>query len=343
MRVGLIGAGRIGALHARTLAGSPAVSELVIADADPARAVALAATVGAGTAAVAELFTGRADILVIAAPTAAHAGLVERALDRGLATFCEKPLAADVPATRALVERAAGGAAVLQVGFQRRFDPGHRAVRDAVAGGRLGWLHSVLAVTYDASPPPADYIATSGGIFRDCHIHDFDAVRFVTGREVVRVFATGGNRGPGFFAACGDVAASAATLELDDGTVAALLGGRYNGAGYDVRLEVHGSAGMMAAGLDDRAALDSAEPGSRPTAGDAAPTPRYVSFVDRFAAAYAAEIAAFLDCAAGRTANPCPPADALEALYVAEAASRSLAERRPVDLAEVRAGAEARR
>src|SRR5690242_10259731 len=191
MRIGVIGVGRIGALHARTLASNPQVPEVVVADADDARARAVAAELGAAAASIDELYGGRVDALVVAAPTATHAGLVHRALDARLPVFCEKPLAPDLDATLAVVEHAERSGTPVQVGFQRRYDPGHQALREAVEDGRLGRLHLVRAVTADPAPPPAAYIATSGGMFRDCHIHDFDSIRFVTGREFVSVYATG--------------------------------------------------------------------------------------------------------------------------------------------------------
>jgi myo-inositol 2-dehydrogenase / D-chiro-inositol 1-dehydrogenase len=331
MRVGLVGVGRIGVLHAGTLTDHPQVAGLVVADVDRGRARQVADKVGAEVAGVDELFDGHADALVIAAATSTHAQLVHRALDAGIPVFCEKPLAADVDGTRGVIEHARASGAPLQVGFQRRFDVGYRAARRAVRDGQLGWIHSVYATTFDPLPPNADYISTSGGIFRDCLIHDFDSLRFVTGREVVSVFALGGNKGAGFFALAGDVDTATVSLLLDDGTVATVLGGRYNGAGYDVRFEVHGSSATIVAGLDERVPLGSAElrsgwPDGRP----------YASFFERFQAAYATELSDFVAHTQGRIPNPCPPEDALEALYVAEAAALSLAEDRPVRLDEVR-------
>ena len=261
MRAGLIGTGRIGVLHAETLRRIPDITELVLADADPERVRAVAGAVGAAVAGVDEILDGRVDALLIAAATPAHAELVRRGADAGLPVFCEKPLAADVAGTVAVIEYARAAGVSLQVGFMRRFDAGYRAARDAVLSGRLGTVHTLRATTADASPPPAAYIPTSGGIFRDCHVHDFDIVRFVTGREVASVWATGANKGEAFFAEAGDVDTAAAVLTLDDGTLASVTGSRYNGGGYDVRLEVAGSAGMVAVGLDDRAPLRSAEPG----------------------------------------------------------------------------------
>ncbi len=331
MRVGLVGVGRIGVLHAGTLTDNPQVARLVVADADGGRARQVAEKLRAEVAAVDELFEGHTDAMVIAAATSAHAQLVHRALDAGMPVFCEKPLAADVAGTREVVAHARVKGGSLQVGFQRRFDTGYRAARRAVRDGRLGWVHSVYATTYDRLPPQAGYISTSGGIFRDCLIHDFDSIRFVTGREVVSVFAVGGNKGAAFFAEAGDVDTATVSLLLDDGTVASVLGGRYNGGGYDVRFEVHGSGATIAVGLDERAPLRSAEPGvSWP---DGRP---YASFFERFQAAYATELGDFVAHALGRIPNPCPPEDALEALYIAEAAALSHAQGRPVRLDEVR-------
>ena len=320
MRIGLIGAGRIGAFHAETLAGLPAVTGVVVGDADPARARLVADKVG-GTPTDDVLGAG-VDGVVIAAPTSAHADLIGAAAAAGLPVFCEKPVAADVAGTRAVLARVAAAGVPLHVGFQRRFDAGYAAVRHAVRSGRLGWLHTLRASTCDPQP-------TSGGIFRDCAVHDFDAIRWVTGREIVEVYATGANRGEAFFAVAGDVDTAAATLTLDDGTLAVCTASRYNGAGYDVRLEACGSAGMLAAGLDDAAPLVSAEapgwPAGRP----------YRGFVERFRFAYAAELAAFCEVVQGRRPSPCTGEEALAALLVAEAADLSRREHRPVAVAEV--------
>jgi myo-inositol 2-dehydrogenase/D-chiro-inositol 1-dehydrogenase len=332
MRIGLIGAGRIGAFHAETLTNLPTVERIVLVDTDQLRARAVADKVGAEVAADVDDLLGR-DVagVVIAAPTFAHADLIRRAARAGVAVFCEKPVAPDVPGTREVLAEVAAAGVALQVGFQRRFDAGYRAVRDAVAAGRLGWLHTIRACTADPAPPPAAYIATSGGIFRDCSVHDYDAVRWVTGREVVEVYATGANRGEAFFTETGDVDTALSLLTLDDGTLAACAATRYNGAGYDVRLEACGSGGTLVAGLTDGVPLASAEGAPWP-AGRA-----YSGFLERFRAAYIAELAAFCEIAAGRAQSPCTGAEALAALLVAEAADRSLREHRPVRIDEVAA------
>ncbi|HEX6074313.1 MAG TPA: Gfo/Idh/MocA family oxidoreductase [Micromonosporaceae bacterium] len=332
MRVALIGAGRIGGLHAATLRHLPEVESLLIADADAELAQSVAAAVGADAAGNVDVaLKSDLDAVVIAAATSAHPELVHLALDARLPVFCEKPVAPDLPGTRDVIAHVAASGAPLHVGFQRRFDAGYRTVREAIRSGRLGWVHTLRACTSDAAPPAASYLPGSGGIFRDCLVHDFDVIRWITGREVVEVYATGANKGDPCFAAAGDVDTAAALLTLDDGTLATVTATRYNGAGYDVRLEACGSLGSVAAGLDDRTPLDSAEPGVNRPAGQP-----YQTFLDRFHEAYVAELHAFTEMAAGRIDSPCTAEDALEALLVAEAADRSRREGRPVRVAEVR-------
>ncbi|MFD0686227.1 Gfo/Idh/MocA family protein [Actinomadura fibrosa] len=338
MRVGLAGVGRIGAGHAATLRGLPEVAEVVLADADPARAREVARALGVRAAgSVDALFAADLDALVIATPTAAHAALVVRAVEAGLPVFVEKPLASDLDGTIQTVAAVARSGVPVQVGFQRRFDPGHLAARDAVRSGRLGWVHTVRSCTLDPVPPPDEYIPTSGGLFRDCSVHDFDGIRFVTGREVVEVTATGANRGAAVFAESGDIDTGSAVLTLDDGTLAVVSNARYNAAGYDVRLEVLGSRDGVVAGLDDRTPLHPADGALHPPGGAFRPAgPPHTGFLERFADAYAAELRAFVEVAAGRAPSPCPPEESLEAFYVAEACEVSRRERRAVAIEEVR-------
>lgn len=333
MRIGLVGTGRIGASHAAALAVRPEVSELVLSDVDRDRAASVAATVGATVVddIDALLTPGGLDGLVVAAATSAHAKLIVAGVRAGIPVFCEKPVAPDVAETVEVLREVARADTPVQIGFMRRFDPGYTRARHALRDGTLGELHRVHAVTCDATPPPAAYVPHSGGIFRDCHVHDFDAVRWVTGREFAEVQAFGANRGAAYFAEAGDVDTTAAVLRMDDQTVVTLQGSRYNGAGYDVRLELAGSQGTVAVGLDDRSALVSAEP--------EVDFPRDEPFRDfwpRFTPAYEAEIAEFLRVANGEVASPCTVEDALEAVLVADAADRSMREGRTVRLSEVR-------
>jgi myo-inositol 2-dehydrogenase/D-chiro-inositol 1-dehydrogenase len=245
--------------------------------------------------------------------------------------FCEKPVALEIEGTLEVIKRIGGAAAVVQVGFQRRFDVGYSNAREAVQSGALGWVHTLRATTLDPFPPAASYIATSGGLFRDCGVHDFDVIRWVTNRDVAEVYALGTNRGSDDFRAAGDVDTMAAILTLDDDSLAVVSNTRYNGAGYDVRLEVLGSQDSIGVGLDEGVPLRSVEPGAVFPSGTA-----YPSSFERFADAYRCELQAFVDLAATGGESPCTLQDALEALYVAEACEVSLARHEPVRLDEVR-------
>ncbi|BDT98381.1 Gfo/Idh/MocA family protein [Nocardia sputorum] len=330
--LGLAGTGRIGSAHAETLRKLPNVATVLVADADAARARTTATDLGVEFASDLDaLFAADLDGLIIATATDAHPELIIRAVDAGIPVFCEKPVAADITGTLAVIVHLRTSPVPVQIGFQRRFDAGYRAAREAIRSGRLGWLHTLRATTLDPAPPPAEYIARSGGIFRDCGVHDFDIIRWVTGREITSVYALGANRGASFFAEADDVDTAAVLLRLDDGTVATVSLTRYNGAGYDVRLEALGSKGNAIVGLDDRTPLTSVEPDHSPS-----PYPPYAGFMERFRPAYADELAAFIEVATGQLDNPCPPVDALEAFYVAEACELSRRESRAVEVAEVR-------
>ncbi|ROQ35263.1 myo-inositol 2-dehydrogenase/D-chiro-inositol 1-dehydrogenase [Streptomyces sp. PanSC19] len=328
MRIGLIGTGRIGSFHAGVLARHPEVESLVLADADAVRAAGVAGALGAEAAPDVDALLGHAlDAVVIASATAAHAELIARAARAGLPAFCEKPIALDVPGTLRALDAVAEAGTVLQLGFMRRFDAGYRAAREAVRSGRLGRLHTVRAVTSDPEPPPAAYLPLSGGLFRDCLVHDFDVVRWVTGREVVEVYATGSDAGPAMFREAGDVDTAAAVLTLDDGTLVTATATRCNGAGYDVRMELAGERDQIVVGLDDRTPLTSAEPQGPP-----APDKPWPGFLERFAPAYEAELDAFVRLVRGEAPNPCDGREALAALRIAEACERSRRERVPVRL-----------
>jgi myo-inositol 2-dehydrogenase / D-chiro-inositol 1-dehydrogenase len=332
MRLGLAGVGRIGAFHAATLSKLPEVDSLVVADADAGRAREIAAGLGVESVDTPDgLFTAGLDGLVIAAATDAHAPLILAAVEAGLPTFCEKPVAPDVDGTLAVLDKVSGADVPVQIGFQRRFDAGHAVARAAVEDGSLGWVHTMRSGTFDPAPPPAAYVKSSGGFFRDCSVHDFDAVRWVSGREVREVYAVGANRGAAFFAEYGDVDAATALLTLDDDTFALVSGTRYNARGYDVRLEVLGSQDSVSVGLDDRLPLRSVEPGVTFPTGIP-----YPMFMERFNAAYVAELTAFIEVVAGRAEVACTVEDALEAFYVAQACELSRAEHRPVAVDEVR-------
>ena len=332
MRIGLIGLGRIGAFHAGTLSALPSVTSLVVTDAAPAAITAVVEKYGVESADTPEkLLASGVDGVIVAAATDAHPELIVGAVEAGIPVFCEKPVAKTMAEGVAVARRVAGSNVPVQIGYPRRFDAGFTAVRQAVASGELGWIHTVRSTTLDPAPPPAAYLAVSGGIFRDCTVHHFDAVRWVTGQEVVEVYATGSDRGDPTFADLGDVAFASAVLTLADGARAVVSNSRYNARGYDVRMEVHGSDDSIAAGLDDQLPLRSAEPGATFPAGTPA-----TFFMDRLADAFRASLAAFTEVVAGTRPSPCTIEDALETGWVAEAATLSLAEHRPVPIDEVR-------
>ncbi|MEZ5360923.1 MAG: Gfo/Idh/MocA family oxidoreductase [Bryobacterales bacterium] len=328
MRIAILGLGRIGSVHAETLA--ELADSLVVADPSPEK-VRKAQQYGAEVAESAEAaMASGVDGVVIAASTHTHPKLLEAAVKAGLPTFCEKPVAGALADAIAVWQAIADSDTPVQIGFNRRFDPAFVAARAAVESGELGPLHTIRSTTLDPAPPPAEYVAVSGGLFRDCSVHDFDIVRWVSGREVVEVYAVGGNRGADYIRAAGDVDTATATLTLDDGSIAVVSNSRHNGRGYDVRLELHGFRDSVAAGLEDKLPLRSVEPGARFPAGEP-----HDFFLDRFKPAYRAELAAFLDVVAGRRTSPCTVRDAIEASRIAEACTLSVQEHRPVRLEEI--------
>jgi myo-inositol 2-dehydrogenase / D-chiro-inositol 1-dehydrogenase len=331
MRVALLGAGRIGALHARLLADHPEVDALAVGDLDRERAEQVARRVGGEAGGIEETLERGPDAAVITAATSAHAKLIGACLDAGVPTFCEKPIAVELEQTAAVVDRVERDGGLLQIGFQRRFDAGYREARRLVASGELGTLYALRLATHDPEPPHEEYIAASGGIFRDLYIHDFDSIRWLTGREVREVYAVGTVREFEVFARHGDFDTAAALLTLEDGTLAALTGGRRDPLGYDVRAELFGSSDSVAVGLDRGTPLRPLEPGAQ----NLLDGPKHPNFAARFEPAYREELATFLDFARGRADNACTARDALEALRIAVAADVSAAERRPVALEEV--------
>ncbi|MFD7401928.1 Gfo/Idh/MocA family oxidoreductase [Streptomyces sp. NPDC059866] len=336
MRIGVIGTGRIGTIHANTLSRHRDVGSLILTDVDPARAQELAHRLGETAApGVDEIFRWGVDAVVITTATSAHADLIGRAARSGLPVFCEKPIALDLPGSLHAIAEVEAAGTILQMGFQRRFDAGYTGAREAVRSGRLGRLHTVRALTSDQEPPPVAYLPLSGGLFRDTLIHDFDMVRWVTGHEVVDVYAAGSDAGPPVFREAGDVDTAAVLLTLDDGTLTTATATRLNGAGYDVRMELAGELDQVVVGLDDRTPIASTEPTGPPAA-----SKPWTTFLERFGPAYEAELCAFVEVVRGERANPCDGREALQALRIAEACELSRREHRPVRLAEIPGGAE---
>jgi myo-inositol 2-dehydrogenase/D-chiro-inositol 1-dehydrogenase len=278
------------------------------------------------------LIASGVDGLVIATGTGTHPELIRAGVDAGIPVFCEKPVAMNVADSVPVLEHIRANDGVVQIGHQRRFDAGYLEAKRAYQAGELGWIHSLRAVTCDMTPPPVEFLATSGGLFRDCSVHDFDILRWLTGREIVEVYAKGSNNGNPAIGQVGDVDTASALITFDDGTVGTVSATRYNGAGHDVRLEIQGSKRSLMVGLDDRTALESAEAGIAFPAGKP-----HKTFAERFDQAYRSEMAAFVELVLGQRENPCTPEDAVAASRVADAAQESLMSGVPVKVALVTA------
>ncbi|WP_338749267.1 Gfo/Idh/MocA family protein [Janibacter alittae] len=337
MRIGLIGLGRIGSFHADTLAALDAVDELVVTDPVAAAVEAVTGRLPSTRAVDSPeaLLAGGVDGVVVAAATNTHAELIRAAVAKGVPTFCEKPVAGTIAESLAVEQAVAGSDVPVQIGYPRRLDPAFVAARDAVRSGELGRITTVRSTTLDPAPPPAAYLAVSGGIFRDCSVHDFDAVRWVTGQEVVEVHAVGAvdpDAPEAMYVAHGDHSSASVLLTLSDGTIGVVSNTRTNGRGYDVRLEVHGVRDAVAAGLDEGLPLRATQPGITWPSG-----PAHEFFMDRLAQAFRLELAAFTQVATGGIDNPCTVADAMGTAWTAEAATLSAHERRPVSVEEIRA------
>lgn len=330
MKIALLGAGRIGQLHGQLVAAQPDVDEVIVNDVDAGRASAVAAAVGGRVAATPEAAIADADAVLIAASTHVHAMLAGMAIDAGLPLFCEKPLAFDLPETVALVEKAEQRGTAVQVGFQRRFDPAYVEAKRLLDAGELGTLYMVRLIAHDHTPPPDGYIPVSGGLFRDSSIHDFDALRWLTGQEVVEVYAAGAVRNFRVFAQFDDVDTGAVILTLADGTIGSHAQTRHNPHGYDVRMEVVGSKDVVCVGLDQGTPIRSLEEGAPVLAG-----PPWDSFLDRFEKAYRTELLAFLQVVRGEIPSPCTAYDALQAMRISVAATVSRREHRIVRLDEI--------
>ena len=333
LRIGVVGAGRIGAFHVRTLLALGGIASVTVCEPDAAQAARLTAELGVAVVATPDdLIASGVDAVVVATPTSLHAPMIRLAAHAGLPAFCEKPVALDLALLDELIPEVERAGTLVQIGFQRRFDAGYVAARDAIASGSLGRLLVARLATHDRAPPPEAYIAGSGGIFRDLHIHDLDALRFVTGEEISEVYADGAVRETPWFADHDDVDVAVAVLRLSGGALAILSGTRHDALGYDVRLEAFGMRDSVAVGVDPRSPIRSLEPGVEQPS-----VPAYADFMQRFQPAYEAELAAFVATVIEGGPSACTLHEARAALLVALAADRSKKERRPVALGEVAA------
>jgi myo-inositol 2-dehydrogenase/D-chiro-inositol 1-dehydrogenase len=327
LRIGVIGVGRIGRMHADLLARRiPGATVTRVHDAHAESARDVAETLGVVAAADVEELLGASDVdaVAICTSTDTHADLIVAAAEAGKAIFCEKPVSLDLATVdRALAAVDAAGVP-FQIGFNRRFDPAHAAVAAAVANGDVGTPQLVRITSRDPAPPPIDYIRTSGGIFLDMTIHDFDMARYVTGSEVVEVYARGGVRVDAEIAEAGDVDTAVVVLEHANGCLTTIDNSRQAVYGYDQRVEVFGSAGMAASDnpLAHTALVRSA-------AGTRAATLPYF-FLERYIPSYLREWEAFVAAVSAGATPPVTGPDARAPLVIGLAAWKSLREGRPV-------------
>jgi myo-inositol 2-dehydrogenase/D-chiro-inositol 1-dehydrogenase len=329
MRLAVVGAGRIGRMHAGIATETPGIGEVIVADIDPERAAAVAASTGAHAAPSVDTALDRSDAVLIASATDAHVAIIRAALARGLPIFCEKPLAGSLGESITIAAEIESAGRPFQLGFQRRFDPAYLRAHEMITTGKLGTLYAIRLAGHDPAPPTESYVAASGGLLRDFSVHDFDLIRWLTGSDVAEVFVMGAIRAFPWFATYDDVDTAVATLRMTDGTLVALTVSRHDPLGYDIRTELFGSRDSVAVGLGPRTPIRSLEPGVPPPAG-----PAWSHFMERFESAYRAEIAGFVAVASGERSSPCTARDGVEALRTAEAATRSLKESRLVSLAE---------
>lgn len=329
MRVLVIGAGRMGAIRVEDLAADPRVSEVLVTNRNDARANELASSFNATAVPWESALTPVADAVVVAVGTDAHDYVLRGILPQGIPVLCEKPIAMTLSATNALIDLAESSGSALQIGFQRRFDEPIRAIYDRINTGAMGTLYSLTMTAHDHTPSAREFIAGSGGIFRDMHVHDFDLVRWLTGDEVDSVFATRAVRDNQDYADFDDADVSSVIAVTTSGVQVIITGTRHDALGHDVRLEAFGSQDSVSAGLNVRTPLRTME---EDLALNSNP---YRGFVDRFRDAFRNETQAFVSFARGDIANPCPPDSALESLRIAIACEESISSGRSVRVADV--------
>ncbi|NNH61113.1 inositol 2-dehydrogenase [Rhizobium laguerreae] len=321
VRFGLLGAGRIGKVHAKAVSGDANATLVAVADAFPETAEAIASAYGCEVRTIDAIEAAKdIDAVVICTPTDTHADLIERFARAGKAIFCEKPIDLDVARVKACIKVVEETGAKLMVGFNRRFDPHFMAVRKVIDEGKIGDVEMVTITSRDPGAPPVDYIKRSGGIFRDMTIHDFDMARFLLGEEPVSVFATAAVLVDKAIGEAGDYDSVSVILQTKSGKQAVISNSRRATYGYDQRIEAHGSKGLVSAENQRPVSIEVANGDgyTRP--------PLHDFFMTRYTEAYANEIASFI--AAIEKGSKISPsgADGLAALALADAAVQSVKE-----------------
>jgi myo-inositol 2-dehydrogenase/D-chiro-inositol 1-dehydrogenase len=328
--VAVLGAGRMGQTHIRNLAAMPGVRLLAVADQD-ATAAERGRAIGRAERALTDPLEAIADpsveAVVIVTATSSHATLIEASVRAGKATWSEKPIALDLEATVRVVDLARSTAVPVQLGFMRRFDPGYARARERIEAGELGRIEQFRALSRDTYPPSLEFLRTSGGLFLDLAVHDFDLARFLVG-EVEEVHAWGAVLVDERFREAGDIDTAATMLRFRNGALGVIEAARHSAWGYDIRTEVAGAEGKVVIEAPRKTdLLFSRQFGFE---GD-----HYENFPDRFAAAFRLELEAFFRSIATGTPPSPGPEDALETLRLALAADRSWREGRPVHVADV--------
>ncbi|MBC7737275.1 MAG: inositol 2-dehydrogenase [Candidatus Saccharibacteria bacterium] len=330
LRFGLLGAGRIGKVHAKAIFADAGAMLVAVADAMAPAAEAIAMQYGGEVGRIdAILAAADIDAVVICTPTDTHADLIEAFAKAGKAIFCEKPIDLSIARVKACLAVVRQTKAVLMVGFNRRFDPHFAAVKAEILKGTVGSVEMVTITSRDPGAPGIDYIKRSGGIFRDMTIHDFDMARFLLGEEVTEVSAMAAVLIDPAIGVAGDSDSAQVMLKTASGKMALISNSRRATYGYDQRIEVHGALGSVSAENQRPVSIEVAA-----ATGYTRP-PLHDFFMTRYTEAYAAEIAAFVACVAhGGVASPSGE-DGLSALALAEAALMSVAESRTVALSEI--------
>ncbi|WP_028708054.1 inositol 2-dehydrogenase [Propionicicella superfundia] len=318
LNVGLIGAGRIGRVHARSVAANAGATLRLVADPVLAAAESLAEAHGAraGSDVDAIFSDPEVDAVIICSPTPLHVDHIVAAAKAGKPALCEKPVAMDLAAVDELQGRLAGLEPLVMMGFQRRFDPSFRRVHDLVSAGEVGPVEQVTIVSRDPAAPPAEYIAVSGGIFKDMTIHDFDMARYLLG-DIVAVSAVGQHLDPAL-ADTGDFDGAVITLVSAQGAVATITNSRHCATGYDQRVEVFGPRGSLA--VENLRATTVRRFGADASSAE---DPYLDFFLTRYEAAYARELDEFIAAIAENRAPTPTIADGVAALRIAEAAAAS--------------------
>ncbi|MCG3211263.1 MAG: Myo-inositol 2-dehydrogenase [Anaerolineae bacterium] len=333
VNVGLIGAGRIGRVHAETLSYRiPAANLVAVADVFEASAQKCATDfqIPSYTTNPQDIFNNKdIDVVVICSSTDTHAAFMVDAANAGKHIFCEKPIALDLAQIDQALSAVANAGVKLQLGFNRRFDRNFKAARDLVAAGKIGQPHIVRITSRDPAPPPAEYVKVSGGIFLDMTIHDFDMARFLINSEVEEIYATGGVLVDPAIGAAGDIDTAVITLRYANGAIGTIDNSRKAIFGYDQRVEVFGSAGnvVVSNNAPNTAVLSDAT-------GVHASLPYYF-FLERYMDAYVAEMIAFIEAVTGNTEPPVTGIDGRIPVVMGLAAWKSYRENRPVTLSEI--------